>query len=100
MVTKTFSVVTLIAMLLTLTAALLSLIGITITGLYPGIAVLVLIAMIPLGSRYYAKRTAARGDGTHTHNFTPLMILNIVIILVVLWMTYVIVHDRVLQDCC
>jgi hypothetical protein len=41
MKTKTFGVVTSISMVLTLTVAVLSIIGIAVTGLYPGIIVIV-----------------------------------------------------------
>ena len=43
METKTFSIVTSISMVLALTIAVLSIIGVAITGLYPGIIVLLLV---------------------------------------------------------
>ena len=43
-------------MLLILTVAVLSIIGLTITGLYPGIIVLLLAALIPIASNVYAKK--------------------------------------------
>ena len=100
METKTFSVVTSISMLLTLTVAILSVIGITITGIYPGIIVLLLIALIPIASKFYAKKINSKSNGFHRNYFTTLTIINLLSILVVLWMTFVIVHDRVLRDCC
>ncbi|WP_208012175.1 hypothetical protein [Flavobacterium psychrotolerans] len=48
METKTFSVVTSIAMVVTLTAAILSIIGVAITGLYSGIFVFWVLALIQL----------------------------------------------------
>jgi hypothetical protein len=100
METKTFSVVTTISMVLTLTAAILSLIGITVTGLYPGIIVLLLVALIPITSKFYAKKIIGRSNGFQRNYYTTLTIINLLSILVVLWMTFVIVHDRVLKDCC
>jgi len=97
---KTFSVVTSISIVLTLTVAVLSIIGISITGLYPGIVVLLLVAMIPIASRMYAKKINSRSSDFQRKYYTTLTILNLLTILVVLWMTFVIVHDRVLHDCC
>lgn len=56
METKTFSVVTSISMVLTVTVAALSIIGIVITGLYPGIIVLFFVALISIASKFYAKK--------------------------------------------
>jgi uncharacterized membrane protein len=56
MKTKTFSVVSSISMVLALTVAVLSIIGVAITGFYPGIIVLLLVALIPIVSRFYAKK--------------------------------------------
>ena len=100
METKTFSVVTSISMILTLTVAVLSIIGITITGLYPGIIVLLLVALIPITSKFYAKKIISKPNGFRRNYYTTLTIINLLLILIVLWMTFVIVHDRVLQDCC
>ena len=95
---KTFSVVTSISMVLTLTAAALSIIGISITGLYPGIIVLCFVALVPIGSKFYAKKISSKSTNFQRNYFTTLSIINLLTILVVLWMTFVIVHDRVLGD--
>jgi len=87
-------------MVLALAAAVLSLIGIAITGLYPGIIVLSVVALIPIASRFYAKRIIGKSNGFQRNYFTTFTIINLLLILVVLWMTFVIVHDRVLHDCC
>jgi uncharacterized membrane protein (DUF441 family) len=50
METKTFSVVTSISMILILMVESLSIIGVAITGLYWGIIVLLLVALIPIAS--------------------------------------------------
>jgi hypothetical protein len=100
METKIFRVVTSISMILTLTVATLSIIGVAITGLYPGIIVLSLVALIPIASKFYAKKIISKSNYFQKNYYTTLTIINLLSILVVLWMTFVIVHDRVLHDCC
>lgn len=95
METKTFSVVTTISMVFILTVAVLSIIGITITGLYPGIIVLFLLALIPIASKYYAKKISSKSSDFQRNYFTILTIINLLSILVVIWMTFVILVDRV-----
>lgn len=97
---KTFRVVTFIAMVLTLTVATGSIIGIAVTGLYPGIIILLLVALIPMASRFYAKKIITKSTDFQRNYFAILTMVNLLSILVVLLMTFVIVHDRVLQDCC
>ena len=93
--TKTFSVVTSISMVLALTAAVLSIIGIAITGLYPGIIVLSLVALIPIASKFYAKRILGKSNDFQRNYYTTLTIINLLSVLVVSWMTFVILTDRV-----
>jgi Na+-driven multidrug efflux pump len=100
MKTRTFSVVTSISMVLALTVAVLSIIGVAITGFYPGIIVLLLVALIPIASRFYGKKIITKSNDFQRNYYTTLTIINLLLILVVLWMTFVIVHDRVLRDCC
>ena len=96
---KVFDVVTSIAMVLSLTVAVLGIIGITMTGVYPGVIILSLITLIPIASKFYAKKVTSKPIGFQKNYYTMLTILNLLSILVVLWMTFVIVHDRILQDC-
>jgi uncharacterized membrane protein len=100
METKTFKVVTSISMVLAFTIAVLSIVGVAITGFYPGIIVLLLVALIPIASKFYAKKIITRSNDFQRNYYTTFTIINLLLILVVLWMTFVIVHDRVLQDCC
>ncbi len=100
METKVFSVVTSISRVLALTVAALSIIGVAITGLYPGIIVLLLVALIPIASRFYAKKISSKSGDFQRNYYTTLTMINLLVILVVLWMTFVIVHDRILRDCC
>jgi uncharacterized membrane protein len=97
---KTFSLVTSISMALTLTVAVLSLIGIAFTGFYPGIIVLSLLTLVPIASKWYAKKSIVKPYGVKGNFYTTLTIINLLTILVVLWMTFVIMHDRILNDCC
>ena len=98
METPTFRIVTTIDMGLTLTVAALSLIGITLTGLYPGIIVLCLLPLVPIASRYFAKQRGSKADGPQQRNYlNTLTVLNLVAIFVVLWMTFVITVERVLS---
>ena len=87
-------------MALTFTVAALSIIGISITGFYPGIVVLILLTLVPIASKLYAKKILSNPGDKRKNNFTILTIINLLSILVVLWMTFVIVHDRILNDCC
>lgn len=98
MATKTFSVVTSISISLALTAAVLSIIGIAITGLYPGIIVLFLVTLIPITSKFYAKKITRKSAHFQRNYYTTLTIINLLSILVVLWMAFVIVIDRVLPN--
>src|ERR1700704_4493741 len=95
METKTFSVVTSLSMVLILTVASLSIIGVVITGLYPGIIVLFLLALIPIASKFYAKKISSKSNDFQRNYYTILTIINLLSILVVLWMTFVILVDRV-----
>lgn len=98
MTTKIFSAITSVSLVVTITAASLCIIGIAITGVYPGIAVLVLLPFIPLASKYYINKRIRNDD--YKDYYTILSIINLLSVLVVLWMSFVIVHDRVLKDCC
>ena len=100
METKTFSVVTSISMVLTLAVAGLSIISVAITGLYPGIFVLLLLTLIPVASRFYATKNRSKSNDFQRIYYTSFTIINLLSILVVLWMAFVIVHDRILGDCC
>ena len=96
METSTSNVVIAIAMGLTLTVAALSLIGITITGLYPGIFVLCLLPLVPIASRYSAKKRSPKADSPQQRNYlNTLTVINLLAILVVVWMTFVIMVERV-----
>jgi len=93
--TKTFSVVTSISMVIILTIAALSIIGVAITGYYPGIIVLFLLALIPIASKFYVKKIINKSIDFRKNYYTTLTIINLISILVVLWMAFVILVDRV-----
>jgi len=92
---KIFRIVSLVSMILTLTVATASVIGITVTGFYPGIIVLLLLTLIPITSNLYAKKIMSKSNGIQRNYYTTLTIINLLTILVVLWMTFVILVDRV-----
>jgi len=94
--TKTFRVVTTISLVVVLTVAALSIIGVLITGLYPGIFVLLLVAMIPIASKFYSRQIINKSNSFQRTFFRTFTILNLLSIVVVLWMTFVILVDRVL----
>jgi hypothetical protein len=95
---KTFSVVTSVSMVLAFTVAVLSIIGVTITGLYPGIIVLLVLAVIPIASKFYSKKIISRSTNFQRNYYTTLTIINLLLSMVVLWMTFVIVIDRVFPN--
>jgi hypothetical protein len=92
---KIFRIVTLIAMILTLTAAAASIIGATITGFYPGTIVLLLLMLIPISSSFYAKKIIRKSPAFQSNYYKTFTIVNLLTLLVVLWMTFVILVDRV-----
>ncbi len=82
-------------MILTITVAAASVIGIAITGFYPGIIVLLLLTLIPIASNFYAKKIINKSNISQRNYYVTLTIINLLTILVVLWMTFVIMVDRV-----
>jgi hypothetical protein len=92
---KIFRIVTLISTILTRTVAFASVIGVAITGFYPGIIVLLLLTLIPVASNFYAKRIISKSNVFQRTYYKTLTIINLLTILVVLWMTFVILVDRV-----
>ena len=92
---KICRVVTLISIIMTLTVAAASVVGIGITGFYPGIIVLLLLTLIPIASDFYNKKNVGRSNTIQGNYFITIIIVNLLVILVVLWMTFVILVDRV-----
>jgi uncharacterized membrane protein YiaA len=95
MKTETFNLVTSVTLILTLSIAALSIIGTAITGFYFGIIVLCLLALIPIASKFYTKKNVSKSTGFQRNYYQILTIINLLTILVVLWMTFVILVDRV-----
>jgi hypothetical protein len=92
---KIFRIVTLISTILTLTVAFASVMGVAITGFYPGIIVLLLLTLIPIASNFYAKKIISKSAVFQRNYYITLTIINLLTILVVLWMIFVILVDRV-----
>lgn len=97
--TKIFSIITSISMVLSIIAFVFGIIGVVITGLYPAIFILFLIILIPILSKFYAKKNVSKPNEFQKKYYKTLLIINLILIPIVLWMTFVIVHDRVLLDC-
>ena len=77
------------SMVLTLAAAVLSIIVIAVTGLYPGIIVLLLAALIPIASKFYAKKFISKSNDFQRKYYTTLTIINSLLIL-----------GRIMDDIC
>ncbi len=90
--TKIFKGVTRTSTAVTFTATILSIIGMVITGFYPGIVVYIFFTLIPIASNFYANKTKSVAF------YTKLIILNLLVILIVFWMTFVIMIDRVIPN--
>lgn len=99
MKTKLFTRVTTLSIAVTFVALLLGLIGAAMSSFYPGLAILIVMALITISSRFYATRISARSNDFQRNYYTIFTIMNVLLILIALWMTFVIVHDRVLGDC-
>ena len=82
-------------MILTLAVSVASVIGVAITGFYPGIIVLLLLTLIPIASNFYAKIVIGKSNVFQRNYYITLTIINLLTMLVVLWMTFVILVDRV-----
>jgi len=87
-------------MIVTVAAAILSIAGIASTGLYPAMIVLLLWPLVPVMSKVYAKKNTGSSNNFQINYYTTLTVINLLLILVMLWIAFVIVHDRVLNDCC
>lgn len=95
METKTLNLVTSISMVLILAVAALSIIGVVITGFYPGMIVLCFMALIPIASKFFAKKISSKPNDFQRNYYRTITIINLLSIVIVLWMTFVILVDRV-----
>lgn len=82
-------------MALTLTVSATSVIGIVITGFYPAIIVLLLLTLIPIASNFYAKKIISKSIIFQKNYYRTFTIINLLTMLVVLWITFVILVDRI-----
>ncbi|MCP9768976.1 hypothetical protein EGI22_13735 [Lacihabitans sp. LS3-19] len=92
---KTFNIGSQTALLFTITIAVASLLGITITGFYQGIIVILILSLVPIFSRFFAKKINSKSEAFRRRYFKSFTIINLLTILVVLWMTFDILVDRV-----
>ncbi len=95
-----FKIVTIVSLITTIIAVIIGVVAFAITGFYPAFVVLLLLLLVPMISRVYAKKITGISNGQRKNYYTRFTIINALTILVVLWMMFVIVHDRILQDCC
>jgi hypothetical protein len=85
-------------MIVTFTVAAASLLAVAITGFYPGMMVLLVLTLIPIASDSYAKKMSAKSGVFQRNYYITFSIINLLTILVVLWMTFVILVDRVFAN--
>lgn len=83
------------ALLLTSMAAAIGLAGLIYTGFYPGVLVLAMLPLIPIGSFVYAGRAHHQSPTATPNYYRTLTVLNSLTILVAVWMCFVILVDRV-----
>jgi uncharacterized membrane protein len=81
---KTFRIVTLLLVILSVTVASASVIGLPITGFYPGIIILLLLTIIPIASHFYAKKIISKSNVFQRNYYITLTIINLLTMLVVL----------------
>lgn len=82
-------------MIFLITAAVVSAMGTVFTGLYPGVPVLAILALIPVLSRLYSKKIDAGSHSFKRNYYLIFTAVNLLVTLVGLWMAFVILVDRV-----
>ena len=95
---KLSKVVISLSMIITITVGALSIIGVAITGFYPGIIVLLIVTLVPIASRFHARKITSKSIVFQRNHYITLIMVNLLSILMVLWMTFVIVIDRVFPN--
>lgn len=93
-------IVTTVSLVTTIIAVIIGVVAFAITEFYPAFVVLLLLPLVPIISWIYAKKITGKSNGQRKNYYTRFTIINALTILVVLWMMFVIVHDRIFQDCC
>ena len=88
-------VIILITLIITLAVATASLFALAITGFYPGIVVLWLLSIIRIASTVYANKIVEKSQAFQRNFCRIVGFVNLFTLLVVLWMTFVILVDRV-----
>lgn len=95
---KAFNVVTYIAKVFSLLALALGIVAAVMTGLYPGFLVLIGLAIMPLASRSYVKQKSEMNAEGNNQPHWLLTGLNFLVVLAVIWMSFVILIDRVIPS--
>jgi hypothetical protein len=95
---KVFGIVNRLSIILTISATSASITGIPITGFYPGIIVLIILTLIPKASNFYAKKIINKSNVFQRDYYIIFIIINLLTMLVVFWMAFVIMADRVFGE--
>lgn len=82
-------------MVLTFTIATASVLGLAITGFYPGMIVLLLLTLIPVTTKFFVKKIPGKSTAFRGNYYLICTLINLLVLLVVVWMTMVILVDRV-----
>lgn len=93
---KIFKIITLLSKGVTIMVATLSVISMVITGFYPGIIMLLFVTLLPTFSHFYAKKISSKSTVFQRNYYIAFTILNSLSILLVIYMSFVIVIDRVI----
>jgi hypothetical protein len=94
-VLKTVRVTIITSLIVCLVALAVGFVAVVITGFYPGVIVLFTLTLIPVASGYFAKKINSRSGAFREKYYKTITIINLLTVLVVLWMTFVILVDRV-----
>ncbi len=72
--------------------------AISVDGFYQGSIVSLLLALIPMASKFYAKRIGGRSEKFQKNYFTTFTIVNALLIPAALWAMFVTMIDRVIPN--
>lgn len=95
---KAFRIISFLAIVLSFSAAIFCLLGLVITGFYPGIPVLLFLLLIPLVTGIYRKRMVYKSRTVRRKVYRTLTLINLLLIPIVLWITFVITIDHIIPN--
>lgn len=94
---RLFKIVSAIALVVALLAAAIGFAAFFQAGFYPAFPFLCLLLVVPMWSRHHVLHAQRATPGPR---IALLTLANVLTILLALWLGFVVLHDRVLQDCC